>query len=198
MLMPDQRPRFYRQRSFYGGIAIGLILVPLLVLLITWLGAPHSQAAAPPTVTSGDMTITMNDDLLTTGMRMALQREQGKLPFTVSHVTASTKTGDHVELDADGPSLLGSAPISMMVTMAPRITSQGQLDFQITDVQFAGLDVSFFGLTNAALESTLNNQFSDLGQGNLVKGLNYQLLDVHTDNGALIITAKLYQPGVTS
>jgi len=198
MLTLDKSQRFFRQKSFYGGLAIGIILLPLLILLISWIGAPHGQAAAPPTVTSGDMTITMNDDLLTTGMRMALQREQSKLPFTVSHVTASTKTGDHVELDADGPSILGSAPISMMVTMAPRITSQGQLDFQITDVQLAGIDVSFFGLTNAALESTLNDQFSDLGQGHLVKGLDYQLLDVHTGNGALIIDAKLYQPGVTS
>jgi hypothetical protein len=198
MIVPDKPQRFYRQKSFYGGIAIGIVLLPLLILLITWIGAPHGQAAAPPAVTSGDMTITMDDNLLTTGMRLALQREQSKLPFTISHVSAATQKGDHVELDADGPSLLGSAPISMMVAMAPRITSQGQLDFQITDVQVAGIDVSFFGLTNAALESALNDQFSDMGQGNLVKGLDYQLLDVRTDNGAMIITAKLYQPGVTS
>jgi hypothetical protein len=192
--VPAKRTQFFRQRSFYGGLVAGIFLLPVLFILVSVIGAHfHAAAKTPPQVTSGNMTISMDDNLLTAGMRMALVREQGKLPFTVTHVTAVTHAGDNIDVNADGPSLLGSAPISMQMALGPRIDSKGHIDFQIVSVHIAGIDVGLFGLTNSVLESALNDQFSDLGQGDLVKGFSYQLLDVHTNNGALIVTAKLIQ-----
>jgi hypothetical protein len=191
---PPKRTHFFQQRTFYGGVVAGIVLVPVVITLITVIGAHFRPTVkTPPAVTSGDMTISMDNDLLTAGMRMALVREQSKLPFTISHVTAVSHAGDDIDLSADGPSILGSAPISMQVGLGPRIDSQGNIDFQIKSVHLAGIDVSFFGLTNSVLESALNEQFSNLGKGDLVRGFSYQLLDVHTEEGALIVTTKLNQ-----
>jgi hypothetical protein len=200
-----RRFAFLRQGAFYGGIVLGIIVLPALLIGVNWTlqrihSHPSTGTATP--VTSGNMTISLSDDLLTTGMRLGLQRVQDKIPFTIKDVAAKTQKGDSLELDADGPipstipvigGVLGGQLVSMSVTMAPVVDKTGHIDFKITQLSVVGLDASFFGLSNTLLESTLNGQFSNVGDGSIVNGLNYQLLSVATAKGALLVTAKLYQ-----
>jgi hypothetical protein len=187
-----RRP-FFKQGSFYGGLVAGFALFPLLIAGTAWIFTHHAAASAASTASSGNVTIQVNDDVLTIGMRAGLLQVQNQLPFTLKNVTAKTSAGDTIALHADGPSIVGSAPIGMDVTLSPTVNNKGQIDFRVTDLMVAGIDVSLFGLTTTALENTLNQQFSNLGQGSLVNGLTYQLENVHTIKGALVLNAKLVQ-----
>jgi hypothetical protein len=184
------RKPFFRTGAFYGGIVVGIILLPLLLFLFGAILANRS-APAPQQATSGNITITLNDDLLTTGMQLALKKaltQLPPLPFAVTNVKAATHAGDDIELSAN----LG--PTDMKVSFAPTVTADGNLDFKITHTEVAGgfIDLDAF---NGVFEAALNDQFSDAGSGRLVKGLDYQLQSVHTIDGSLILNAKLYEPG---
>lgn len=189
---PKPKGRFFlRQGIFYGGMATGFFLVPLVLFLVLLLIVRGGGTAAQRNtqVTSGNMTITMNDDVLTTGMSIGLNR--AGLPVQVTNVQVHSKAGDDVELSATIPTAI--APQAFQITMAPQIDTTGQLDFKITAIHLNGGDASLWGLSEQILEMALNSQFSDLGRGAVIKGLNYQLLDVHTDDGALVVTTRLYQ-----
>lgn len=183
------RKPFYRMGTFYGGLVLGIFLFPFIFFALAVLSSHHTNQAAKA-VTSGNITITMDDALLTTGMRIALKRtltQMPALPFAVTNVIAKTHPGDVVDLTAD----LG--PINVLIALSPQVTSTGKLDFQITHTDVGGL----FSLDafDSALEGALNDQFADVGSGNLVKGLDYQLIAVNTTVGNLVLTAKLYTPG---
>lgn len=191
-----QRRPFFRQRSFYGGILTGIIVVPLFFISFNQILLHiRNTSHHAPQVTSGNMIISLNDDLMTTGMTLALQRIQKQSRFTVAHLTVTTQKGDSIQMNADGTlnqvPVIGSVPGTLSVTMNPVIDSTGHIDFQITQLSVIGIDASLWGLANTLIEQTLNDQFSDLGQGSVLKGLDYQLLNVHTENGALVVTAKL-------
>lgn len=199
-----QRRRFFQQRVFYGGLFTGIILLPALLISANWLLIRiHTHTQNSATVTAGNMTFALSDDVLSIGMRLALQKVQTQSHFTVSHMTVTTQKGDAIQLNADGTvnqvPVFGSLPATLSVTFGPVVDKTGHIDFRVLQLSIMGIDASLFGLTNTILENTLNNQFSDVGQGSLVKGLDYQLVDVHTDTGALLVTAKLYQatPTVT-
>lgn len=186
---PSARKPFYRLGAFYGGLCLGLLLFPFIFFALAVLTSHHANQAAKP-ATSGNITITMDDALLTTGMRLALKRaltQLPALPFAVTNVAAKTHSGDTVDLTAD----LG--PINALIAISPQVSADGKLDFQITHTDIGGL----FSLDafNSAFEAALNDQFSDVGSGNLVKGLDYQLVGVTTTEGTLVLTAKLFTPG---
>jgi hypothetical protein len=172
--------------ALLGGLAIGIVVGLTAAFVASFaLGHPTAKADAPRT---GNFTISMQDNLLTEGMRLALQRVQGQLPFTIASVQAVTRQGDDIELTASGQQILGIVTPSLTIALAPTVTN-GQIDFRVLNIN----GVSFNPL-NSVIESTLNDQFADLAHGSLVKGLDYQLEDVHTIAGALVVTASLYQP----
>ena len=190
-----RRP-FFRQRSFYGGILTGIILLPLLFISVNQILLHiHNTSHSAATVTSGNMTISLSDDLMTTGMTLALQRVQKQSRFTVAHLTVATHKGDNIQVNADGTvnqvPILGSVPATLSITLSPVIDATGHIDFQVTQLTVMGIDATLWGLTNTLIEQTLNDQFSTFGQGSVIKGLEYQLLSVQTDTGALVVTAKL-------
>jgi hypothetical protein len=188
--LPKPKGRFFlRQGAFYGGMATGFFLVPLVIFLLLVLLVHTGDPPRNTQVTSGNMTITMNDDVLSTGMSIGLA--QAGLPFQVTNVQAHSKAGDSLELDASVPTALGTP--TMMITLAPQIDTSGHLDFQVKAIAFNGGDISLGGLTNQIIEMALNSQFSNLGSGTIIKGLNYQLVDVHTIDGALVVTTRLSQ-----
>ncbi len=190
---PSSPRPFFRHGTFYGGLAAGFVLFPIFIAGLAWVLTHHHTASAAGNVTSGNVTITLNDDVLTIGMRMGLLQVQNQLPFTLKNVIATTSPGDTITLHADGPSIIGSDPIGMDVILSPTVNSKGRIDFRVTDLTVAGIDVSLFGLTTTALENALNQQFSDVGQGALINGLSYQLAGVHTIKGALVLNATLSQ-----
>ncbi len=186
-LIPTIKPRRQRRWGFFiGGLASGVVVGVVAALMVSFLTvkAAHDAKTMPP----GNVTITMQDNLMTAGMRVALSRVQNKLPFTITGVSAVTKPGDDVELTATGQPLLGAITPSLTIAMSPQITN-GQLDFHILSINGLGL-----GPFDSLIEQAMNDEFAGVAQGQLVKGLDYQLVDVRTVAGALIITAKVYSP----
>jgi hypothetical protein len=186
-----RRSRFYRQRVFYGGLFAGFLLFPLIIVTLGWALSHHTAAATKLGPNSGNMSITLNDDVLTLGMTLALGRVKSQIPFIVTNTKATTKVGDHIELHADGN--FGVLIIGIDMTLGAVVDSTGHLTFQIKAISAAGTDLSLFGYTNARIEDALNQQFADIGNGSVVRGLRYQLTNVHTEAGALVVSAKLMQ-----
>lgn len=190
----SKRP-FFRQGSFYGGLLVGAILLPLLLVAASLVSAHNAPAKQNPPITSGNITISLSDQMLATGMRLALARAQDQIPFTITNVTATSTAGNHLALSADGPSLLNVVPTSLRMTFAPTIDKTNHLDFVVLDSQITvGLGVPLDAF-NDMVRGLLNDQFTDLSQGHVAKGLDYELLDCHTVDGALVVTAKLFVPG---
>jgi hypothetical protein len=181
--------RFYRQRVFYGGLVVGFILFPLIIYTLGWALSHRIVNTPKPGPDSGGMSITLDDDVLTIGMGLGLGRVQSQIPFVVTNAHVTTKMGDHIELHADGN--FGPAVIGMDMTLGAVVDASNHLTFQIKAISAAGADLSFFGFTNARIEDALNQQFSDVGTGSVVKGLRYQLTNVRTVAGALIVSANL-------
>ena len=181
--------RFYRQRVFYGGLIAGFVLFPLLIFVLGWALSHHTVATPQPGPNSGNMTITLNDDVLTLGMTMGLARVKSQVPFQVTNTQVVTKVGDHIEMHADGN--FGPIVIGMDMTMGAVVDGTGHLTFQIKAISAGGADLSLFGFTNARIEDAMNQQFADLGSGSIVQGLRYQLTSVSTIDGALVVSAKL-------
>jgi hypothetical protein len=166
------------------GVVLGIIAT--LVIQIFFINHPTSANNTPAT---GDLiTISMNDALLTTGMRLAIQREQSKLPVQLNNINAVTHDGNQLDLNASAPTI-ANINVSVSFTLSPSV-NKGKLNFHVVDAQLGGLSLP--GISNI-IESVLNDQFADFGQGQLVQGLNYQLIDVHTNKNALLVTAKLIQ-----
>ncbi|MBA3822816.1 MAG: hypothetical protein H0X24_02785 [Ktedonobacterales bacterium] len=190
MAYATPRPaRFYRQRVFYGGLIAGFVIFPLLVFALGWVLSHHVAATPKPGPDSGNMTITLDDDVLTLGMTMGLARVKSQVPFEVTNTRVTTKVGDHIEVHADGN--FGPIVIGMDMTLGTVVDATGHLAFQIKAISAAGADLSLFGFTNARIEDALDQQFADLGSGSFVKGLSYQLTNVRTEAGALVVSAKL-------
>lgn len=185
----NRRRGLLRQRVFWGGLASGLIVGILgTVLGLVALG-PHG-AAPRPAATPGDLTMTMDDALLTTGMRLSLTNVQSQLPFTVSNVAATTKAGDDIELSADGPSLIPGVlgATHLLLEVAPQVHN-GALQFHILSSQLGGLTLPDF--LNSLIESSMDSQFAAFGHGAITKSLAYVLVNVKTQANALIVTANV-------
>jgi hypothetical protein len=185
----------FHQRAFYTGggcaILVALLAVFLVALLFGLGGA--SPPATTQAVTAGNFTATVDDDLLTLGVRQGLGRVKDQLPFTVKNVMVSTQAGDEIDVAGDGDPILGVITPHVTVTIAPAIAA-GKLDFRVTRIQVFGLNASPGGSINRALEDALNQQFGNLSQGKILSGLNYQILAVHTTTSALVLTARLSTP----
>src|SRR5450631_3662832 len=96
--------RFYQRGLFYGSLVSGIIIG--FVIAAIGLVVLGSHGALPKNISqakAGNITISMDDPLLTAGMRLALKRNQNQLPFTVSNVAAQTQAGDRVILNVDTP-----------------------------------------------------------------------------------------------
>lgn len=186
----DARPkRFYQRGLFYGSLVTGIILG--FVIAAIGLAVLGTHGALPKNISqakSGNITISMDDALLTTGMRLALQRNQNQLPFTVSNVVAQTQTGDRVVLNVTTPGPVGIT-VGLKFVLAPTIDSTSHIDFKVVETDVGPLNISF--AVNQMIEQSLNQQFANFGQGELVQGLTYQLIGVSTTNTALVLNAKL-------
>jgi hypothetical protein len=184
----SQNGRKAIRRQFWGGLALGILLGIIIIPAIQFFVMRHTFAAATNTsVNKGIVVIRIDDALLTTGMRMAVQREQSKLPVTLQNVTAVTHQGNQLDMEADVPLPLGLTG-NLTATFSPYINN-GNLNFHVTQIEGLTLPQPI----SSALESILNDQFSGIGSGAIGMGLSYQLIDVHTEQGALIVTAKVVQ-----
>ncbi len=190
MAYQTSRPaRFYRQRVFYGGLIAGFVLFPLIIFTLGWALSHRTVATPKPGPDSGNIAITLDDDVLTLGMTMGLNRVKSQVPFVVTNTRVTTKVGDHIETHADGN--FGPVVIGLDMTLGAVVDDTGHIAFQIKAISAAGADLSLFGFTNARIEDALNQQFADIGSGSAIKGLRYQLTNVHTEAGALVVSAKL-------
>ncbi len=190
--------RFYRQGSYYGGIATGiglLIVLPILALFLIGHLHQHTRTTATPGVTvlgtvHGTATITLDDPLMTTGMALGLQRAalQFPAPFTnvpFTNVAVTTKAGHDIDLTADA--VVVGLPVNLIhITLGPQITADGHLDFKVLAIY--GVDL---GPVDQLIENAINAQFATVGQGQLVKGFSYALTDVHTIDDGLVITSQI-------
>ena len=186
----DKQPkRFYQHGLFYGSLVAGIIVG--FVIAGIGLVVLGSHGALPKNISqakSGNITISMDDPLLTTGMRLALKRVQNQLPFTVSDVAAQTQAGDRVVLNVTTPGPVG-INVGLKFVLAPTIDSTGHIDFKVIETDVGPLNISF--AVNSMIEDSLNQQFANFGQGELVQGLTYQLIGVSTTNAALVLNARL-------
>lgn len=195
----DTKRHFYRQGTYYGGIATGLALaicLPLITLFIighlhTTKG--HPRGTAPTTqngAINGTATITLDDALMTSGMAAGLQQASARFPapFTsipFTNVTVTTKAGHDVEVSADAE-IVGLPVNVVQISFGPQIDSTGHLDFKVLSIY--GLNI---GPVDQIIEDQINAQFTNIGQGQLVKGFSYKLTEVHTVVGGMVITSQI-------
>lgn len=179
--------RFFKNRLWYGGLIPGLFIGFIIAVLGLVVFAPRAQQPKVATATSGDITITMDDALMTTLMKYALLQEQSSIPFTIQDVAVVTHKGDEVQLTADGPSLLGQ-PVTMKLVIGP-VASKGKLTFNILETDISILVVP--GFLDSLLEDAMNAQVADFGTGAINPNLNYEVEGVSTTNAGLSITAKV-------
>jgi hypothetical protein len=184
-----RRKRFFQQRLFIGGAVAGLLLgIVLTTIGLAVLGPHDSIPQNAKNSHAGNMTISMDNPLLSAGMRLALKREQNKLPFPISDASAQTVKGDHIDLIVDVPTPVGITAQARF-GLSPTINNKGQIDFKVVSVNLGGIEVGF--AVSGIVEDALNQQFADFGQGQLVQGLDYQLIGVSTTDSALVVTARL-------
>ncbi len=184
-----RRKRFFQQRLFIGGAVAGLLLgVVLTAIGLIVLGPHYSVPQSTKNAHAGNMTISMDDPLLSAGMRIALKREQSKLPFPINDASAQTQPGDHIDLIVDVPTPVGITAQARF-GLSPTIDNTGHIHFKVVSVNLGGIEVGF--AVNGIIENALDQQFADFGEGQLVQGLNYQLVGVSTTDSALVVTARL-------
>jgi uncharacterized protein YpmS len=185
-----QRKSFLGQPAFYGGVILGVLLA-LVVGLVAELilsSQTQSSSAAPPH--SGNVTIAIDQQALDLGMQLALKQVQPQLPFTITGISTALHTGDDVDVSVSGQPVLGVTPTAI-INLSPVVASDGSLDFRVQQVQLSNLNLTLGSAVNLAIEQAINQQFSSYGRGDLVNGLHYQLVDVHTTADSLILTAQL-------
>lgn len=192
------KPRFYQQKSYYGGIATGFalaLLIPVIALFI--IGHMHAKPIkGKPAVTTGNPSINgtaliqLDDALMTSGMAAGLNKASAQFPgplqnIPFTNVGVTSKAGHNMEVTAD-VEVVGLPLNVVTITLGPRINDSGHLDFQVLNIY--GLDL---GPVNQIIEDQIDAQFVNVGQGQLMKGFTYKLTDVHTVDGGLVITSKI-------
>jgi hypothetical protein len=127
---------------------------------------------------TGNVTLEMDEALLTIFLRLGLAQAQKQLPFQVKQV-AATISGEGLELVA------GLARISLQ----PDIDAAGKIDLRIKTAKLAGfaLPTMLHGLLNAIVNERVNALLSGL----VTQGLRPRLLSVRTRTGALVVVAAL-------
>lgn len=127
---------------------------------------------------SGNVTLDLDEALLTIFLRLGLAQAQKQLPFQVKQI-AATISLDGLELAA-GPA---------RITLQPVIDDAGQIDLRITSAKLASfsLPAALHGLLNAIVNERVNALLSGL----VMQGLRPRLLEVRTRTGALVVTAML-------
>jgi hypothetical protein len=185
-----QRKSFLSQPAFYGGLILGILLalVAGLVAELIFSSQTHSPSAAA--AQSGNVTIAIDQQALDLGMQLALKQIQPQLPFTITSISTALRPGDEIDVTVDGQPILGVTPTAI-ITLSPVVDSDGSLDFRVQQVELSNLNLSLGTSVNQAIEQAINQQFSGYGRGDLVNGLHYQLVDVHTTASALFLTARL-------
>jgi hypothetical protein len=180
------------QPSLYVGLIGGIIITVVAGYLVLMVLSPHSMPFNPGSgaPTSGNVTITVDQDAVELGMQVAVKQVQPQLPFTITSVSTNLRPGDEIDITVVGEPILGVAP-NLLVTLSPAIAQDGSLDFRVQQVQLVGLNLSLGGAVNQALEQAINQQFAGYSRGNLEDGLQYQLVNVRTTSNALILTARL-------
>jgi hypothetical protein len=178
---------FWKQRIWYVAAILGLIVGILLVVIIQIFFMGHAVAPANHLASKDDtVTISIPDTTLTISAQSAIQRNQSQLPVQVKNIGVTTYPGNRIDIAAAVPAL-GGVDISVLFMASP-IVNNGKITFHVFNAQLGGLTISSI---NSAIESALNQQFSDFGQGHLLQGFNYQLIGADTVKGALVITARV-------
>ncbi len=133
---------------------------------------------------AGNVTIEIDDALLTIFLRMGLARAQAQaqLPFSIKQITATIDAGG-VELVA-GPA---------RVTLQPALDAAGRIDLRITTAKMGALGLP--GFLYGLLNSIINDRVNQLLSGLVMQGLRPRLLDVRTRGRALVVTAELAEIG---
>ena len=185
-----QRKIFLRQPAFYGGVILGILLVLAVGLVVELIFSSQTQSASVTASQSGNVTIAIDQQALDLGMQLALKQVQPQLPFTITGISTALHTGDEVDITVSGQPILGITPTAI-INLSPVVASDGSLDFRVQQVQLSNLNLTLGSAVNQAIEQAINQQFSSYGRGNLVNGLHYQLVNVHTTTDSLILTAQL-------
>jgi len=185
-----QQKNFLGQPAFYGGVILGVLLVLIAGLVAELVFSSQTQSASMPTPQSGNVTIDINQQALDLGMQLALKQVQPQLPFTITGISTNLRAGDEVDVTINGQPILGVTPAAI-IKLSPVVASDGSLDFRVQQVQLSNLNLSLGSAVDQAIEQAINQQFSSYGRGDLVNGLHYQLVNVHTTTNSLILSAQL-------
>ena len=185
-----QRKSFLRQPAFYGGVILGIVLALVAGFVAELIFSSQTRTPSAAAPQSGNVTIAIDQQALDLGMQLALKQVQPQLPFTITGISTAIRAGDEVDVTVDGQPILGITPTAI-ITLSPVVESDGSLDFRVQQVELSNLNLSLGNGVNQTIEQAINQQFSSYGRGDLVNGLHYQLVDVHTTTNALILTARL-------
>jgi uncharacterized protein YpmS len=185
-----QRKSFLGQPAFYGGVILGILLALVVGLLVELIfsAQTHGPSAAAPQ--SGNVAIAIDQQALDLGMQLALKQVQPQLPFTITGISTALRAGDEIDVTVYGEPILGITPMAI-ITLSPVVNSNGSLDFRVQKVELSSLNLTLGSSVDQSIEQAINEQFSSYGRGDLVNGLHYQLVDVHTTASALVLTARL-------
>jgi hypothetical protein len=184
---PVKLPR--KRQGFLVGSLIGLTIGCMATLI----GYAFFHHIIPVihhvTNDQGQIQIQLDNRLLTTGMQLGIAHAKNKIPVSISQVDA--QVGENqitMSADVSWQVISGNAQFSL----SPVVDKNGRIDFRVVNTNIGTLGIMIdVSIIDGFIESSLNDQFADLGHGSLGQGLNYRLIDVTTHKNALIVTAEL-------
>ncbi len=190
--IPTQRPGCFLLAAitFVLGIAAGIGVTLLFLLLISGNKAPLPLATPAASPTPGSVTVQADATLVASALQAALQDAQ--IPGNVSNIGVQFASGDQMTVTGDYIyKVLGlNVTNPFTLTMQP-VVSQCRLQIHILQAHFANVPVT--GLV-ALFEDKINQQLISATSA-LPGHIEYCMVAVHTDPATgLSVTLNLVFP----
>lgn len=184
--LADFKRQFRQRRPPRGGQLLwgvsGLIAgIVLTVLVLIW-AAPSPPAVVKSPRSTSDVSITINDDVLTNLAAAGIA--QAGLPFTVTNIQAHIQPNEIVHMTGDVP-ILGGLDMRRLSATAHLDTRNGHLVMNITNASVGGLTLP--SILVAAIESSFDVKSSELTNSLVVANTHYIVSGVSSTNGALTL-----------